>query len=241
MDINYCLRYNEEKGLFLGKCLKCDDSIFSAYDKSGWVTRRFDVPNTGISIRIESNFNYGDRSYLYAVITKNQNLVLDFSIDKLYVLNHSSVSEVVVDSKDWKALFTKIVDLCKNYNENVCPTSAIRYVDEILNILESETVNVKCSFHKKESVKWDGYLLTTSYGGNKLKDLLDSLENSEIDDDVLTEHILKACKVFIRKIKNVKVDTEDRRMKKLAEALYRVIGFMMDNDEELDFLSNYVK
>ena len=136
MNKNICLCYNADKGFYIQNCHSCSEAIFTTYDTIG----RKQEPAGNFNIRIESKFNSDSNSYLYAEIEYNGRQLLDFAKDKILVLDNCSVTKFSVPSEDWDELFKKIVDAYSNKTSNACPTSAIRYVDELCKILNSVTL-----------------------------------------------------------------------------------------------------
>lgn len=209
------------------------------YDVSGFKTTPIEIPDKEIKIIICSNFNYGKQSYLYALIKCKGYPLLDFSKEKIRILNNSSLSMFSVTSGDWETLYRKIVRACNESIPKVCPVSAIEYVDELNRILENDYVEIKGVYHESKTIKWETNLLVSLLVGDRLIDLIDSLQRAQIEDEVLNEHILLVCRHYLHKIKEVNVDVSDNHTNRLAKALNYVCNFMLNHGKGIEFLTYY--
>ncbi len=234
-NINLC--YSKEKGLFIGDPYKdINESIFEIYDYKGYKTILTEIPDEKIDIRINSNFHYDRKSYLYAEIKCNNHFWLDFSTEQLRILWNSSVTKFSVASEDWQALFNKIVNAYKTYKTTVCPIMAIRYVDELGKLFDETPIIFRAALHEENSIIWDGNCVSALYATDKLQDLLNGLQSANIDDEVLTTHILNVCHKFLRRLKQLDFKPTDPRTIRFAETLSSVCDFMVKHNAGIDFL-----
>lgn len=236
MNQNICLCYNTEKGFHTQNCYSCRDTIFTTYDTKGFKKTTIDMPTEGIKINIRSNFRFGIQSYLYAQIEYKDKLILDFSKDQIRVVNNSSVMKFCAPTEDWETLLKKIAIACKNATSDVCPTSAIGYVDELCKILNSDHVEIKRAFHDDTSSMRNGKFLTMLLVGDKLRDLFDGLDEAKMEDEVLTEHLLSLCRLFLCNLKSINIDFEDKRTIRIAQTLNYICKFLIVHDAEIEFL-----
>lgn len=171
MNQNICLCYNTEKD-FTHKTATVVETPYLPPMIQRASKTTIDMPTEGIKINIRSNFRFGIQSYLYAQIEYKDKLILDFSKDQIRVVNNSSVMKFCAPTEDWETLLKKIAIACKNATSDVCPTSAIGYVDELCKILNSDHVEIKRAFHDDTSSMRNGKFLTMLLVGDKLRDLL---------------------------------------------------------------------
>lgn len=107
-------------------CHNCNNSVFNAYDKPGWKNTTISCGDFRVIIR--ANFGYQGASYLQATIEKGGRLILDFSLDKLYVLNNSSVSAFSAKTEYLESLFPKIESACKFVDYGLNESVALAYL-----------------------------------------------------------------------------------------------------------------
>ena len=87
MDI--CLCYSEDKGLYTKQLLpdeKPKELLFRPNNNRGERHEPVKIPQENITIIINSYFDYGQKSYLNAIVKRNDLIILDFDTKKLQVL-----------------------------------------------------------------------------------------------------------------------------------------------------------
>ncbi len=235
MNENICLCYSKGKGFYTRNCFECDDSVFRVYDSKGYRTTNIEVPETEINIKIASNFGYGANSYLFATIHKSGTQILDFSIDKIGMLNHNSINEISVQPEDWNSLLESIALTCNGQNTNSRLTGAIRYIDELNKVLNAESIEIVNKQSGSPTI-WEGEFLVTLLVGDRLRDLMEGLRIANIEDEVINEHILTLCSRFVRNLKHLDINPEDSRVIRLAETLTCICEYMKGHNAELDFM-----
>lgn len=235
MNRNICLCYTDDLGLHTREFMDCDNSIFVTHNIKGRKTHTIEIPDGHHKVQIHSNFNFGQRSYLYATIERDGRSLLEFENDKIGVLNHGSVTEFTACTEDWETLLKKIVVAC-NTLPNICPASAIKYVDELGKILTEETINVKGAYHNETPSTWKDKFLVTLHIGTKIRDLIEGLKVADLEDEILTERLLGVCELFMQNLKELDIAPDDRRLPQLAAALGAACDFMATHGHELQLL-----
>lgn len=240
MNQNICLCYNSKKGLYTKYCYNCDEAIFTTYTSIGFKTIPIDLPNEKFKIWIHSNFKYGNNSFLYAVITHDDIPLLDFSIEKITILRHSSVRRFSVASEDWESLLNKIIVACKCYTQDIVVASAISYVDELCSVLNSDSVEIKATFHDTVPKIWKGKSLMTILVAIKLQDLLECLAAANIEDKILSEHIVSTCQLFLHNLSMLSLDSNDSRLPSFAATLKCICNYLSEHGLEVEFLRYFM-
>ena len=240
MNRDICLCYNRENGLVSTKFCRCDDAIFITHDIKKRRTDSFSIPDKNLTIHIMSNFNNGENSYLYAQIEHNGQPLLDFDKRKIRILNHSSIVQFSVIAEDWATLLNKIAYACNHHVPDVCPSAAISYVDELYSILNNDSVEIQSTW-VSDKKNWEGKLLTTLLVAIKLKDLLVWLINVNLEDEVLSEHILPLCSRFLKNLKEIGVISSRSYMESFTKTLKYVCDFMMDHGAGVEFLQYFLQ
>jgi len=152
-----CLCYSKDKGLYT-KCCCGEESdntiIIRPWQTKGFKSQRIKIDEEHLEIFIHSNFGFGKSSYLYAIMNKDNKRLLDYDIEKIFILNNVSVSYICVKEQDWDSLFSKIIEIYSNANNNAS-ASAIGYIDEISTTLEKHEMFIKGALHEEKFTKWD--------------------------------------------------------------------------------------
>ena len=240
MEQNMCLCYTKEKGIFIGhRCKDHQTMIFEPYDCKGYKIVPVVISDENIELSISSNFHYDRKSYLYADIKCNNRPWLDFSTEQLRVLWNCSVTRFSVASEDWLALFSKIVDAYKTYKKATYFTKAIRYVEELGQLFGEYPIRIKTAMHENKFMEWDGKSVCALYVTDKLHDLLNGLHVGCIEEEVLSDHILNVCRIFLRSLKRLNLSSSDPRTIRFASTLRCVCEFMAKHNAEMEFLMEY--
>ena len=240
----YCLCYSQERGLFTRPVpvdKQAEGLLYRPHGYYGYVSDSIDLPEINLHIQIESNFGYGSMAYLYATLTYKGNTVLDFELDKLYVLRHSSVRYLSVPAYDWNALFEKIISAYKKVSYGHYQTSSVAYIEELDKMLEQDSINVRKKFEKEEPAKWEGEFLITLHAGRKLSDLLNGLSQAAPIDEFLTKQLLDLCRKYVTKIIALSFDLDDVRVSQMSESLHSVHDFMCQKGAGAEYLGLILK
>lgn len=237
-----CLCYAKKKGLYICPISSAieEDILVRPHGYKGFWNQDSSIQEEGLNIRVESNFGYGSRSYLKAAVEKNGKAVLDFDKSKIYILNNSSVMTHDVVPYEWEDLFIKIIDASKVSNINLCTSSAISYIEEIGNVLDSEEIQIKGHFSNEKSTKWSGQYLLALHAGNKIRDLINGCYTAEITDSYFIDKTIGICQKFLDKIKEIDIDLTDKRTCQLSESLFSIHEFMSKNKHGLDFFGFFI-
>lgn len=235
-----CLCYSDSKGLYSSNnTIPLSTEIF--YQAHGYMGYYHDIIEiNGLRIRFDSNFGYGNSSYLRATVEKKGQRLLDFDTSKLFVLNHCSVATFDVNPYEWSSLFDKIIVASNNFNPELCSTKSITYIEKMRDILISDSVRIKGSFAKEKEVVWDGDIIVTLLVSDKTKDLLDGLKSAHVSDRITIEYTLKLCRDLLAKFHLINPDITDIRTKRLSDTLFLIHQFMYENDRGLDFFDSFV-
>lgn len=239
MNLNLCLCYSEETGLYISKCQECKETIFKPYDKKGYNTHKIYLPQKDIKITIKSNFKYQSASFLYAEIKKEGKCLLDFSKEKLGILNHSSVRNFSVNTEDWESLFHKIAIACNQSQINDDITqSALIYINDLKHILEQNKIQIKNTPHKEKQSIWQSKFLILLFVGDKMRDLFSALKDASIENSTINNALTILCKDYLQYLKTVDI-INDSRTVRLAQTLIEIGQFMLLHNKAIELLSMY--
>ncbi len=236
------LCFSKEKGLYtriIAEGEQADDIIYRPHGYYGFVSDEIDIPECDLHIQINSNFGYRSKAYLSAMLICKGKVVLSFDTDKLYVLNHSSVSALSVPLYDWDSLFESIIVAYKQALSGLYQTSSIAYIEEIGDMLDKKEIMVRKTFEKEEPTKWEGDFLITLHAGRKLKNLLDGFDLAVQPDEIIIKYLKALCHKYLTKVFSQTFDTNDKRISLLSESLLAIHKFMCQNkagNEYLEYL-----
>lgn len=233
------LCFSKEKGLYtriIAEGEQADDIIYRPHGYYGFVSDEIDILECDLHIQINSNFGYRSKAYLSAMLICKGKVVLSFDTDKLYVLNHSSVSELSVPLYDWDSLFESIIVAYKQALSGLYQTSSIVYIEEIGGMLDKKEILVRKTFEKEEPTKWEGDFLITLHAGRKLKDLLDGFDQATQINNVITRYLLGLCRKYVLKVSSLSLDFDDIRTSQMSECLIPVHKFMCQNKVGAEYL-----
>ena len=238
-----CLCYSEEKGLYVHDLLKGEnpDIIYRPHGYVGLNKDKIVLSNGNLIILIISKFGYGYRKFLRASVQVNNQTLLDFDTSKLYVLNDCSVSTYDVPEYDWNALFEKMVAGYKWYFTEWYTSNASAYIEEISAMLDKDKIFIKGKMTRPKTTRWSGNMLVTLHSGRKIRDLIESLELSNITDTKLIGQINDLCKKYIDKVGCLSIDYEDLRANQISDSLIAIHKFMWQNGAGLDFMKHIFK
>ena len=234
-----CLCFSPEKGLYKMPFSYEEESeciLFRPHGYMGWFRKCIPIPEYQAKITISSNFGYGSRSYLYATMEINGYTILDFDIEKLYVLNNSSLNKFCVPTYHWDMLFDKIINNCKLSLLGLYSTPIIGYIDKIAEMLEQKSIYVRGYIDKEKKTKWKGDFITCLHAGDKIRDLILGLESAPPVDDVVDTHLMKLCKKFLSEVFSLEIDLDDTRTHDISSALLSVHQYLNKKKADKEYL-----
>jgi len=235
-----CLCYSDKYGLYTDKIPDGDNPeelLYRPQGYAGYINNKIEIPDRNIEITILSNFGYGSASYLRAAVKFGNRRILDFELSKMYVLNNCSITTIDVPTYNWNLLFEKIIDAYNTASLGVLTTSAIAYIDELSDMLDSDVITVKGYIDKEKSTPWDGAFLISLHAGKKIQDLIKGLEVAEVSDPTVLKYTMNLCRKYIKKMKTLPLDYEDSRISQLSESLLFIHKFMCENEGGTEYLN----
>ncbi len=235
-----CLCFSNEKGLYTKRISENEslaELLYRPQGYVGFVSDKLSIPGQNVEITIQSNFGYGNASYLRATVAVGNRYVLDFDISKLYILNKCSVTTLDVSLYDWDGLFKKIIDAYNLISIDNLTTSSIAYVEELSDMLDKDKILVKGYIDNEDNTCWEGQFLITSHVGRKIHDLLKGFEVAKVSDSILLKHTMNLCRKYISVFRSLALDYEDSRVEHLSQALLSIHKFMYENNAGIEYLS----
>lgn len=235
-----CLCFSNEKGLYTKRISENEslaELLYRPQGYVGFVSDKLSIPGQNVEITIQSNFGYGNASYLRATVAVGNRYVLDFDISKLYILNKCSVTTLDVSLYDWDGLFKKIIDAYNLISIDNLTTSSIAYVEELSDMLDKDKILVKGNIDNEDNTCWEGQFLITSHVGRKIHDLLKGFEVAKVSDSILLKHTMNLCRKYISVFRSLALDYEDSRVEHLSQALLSIHKFMYENNAGIEYLS----
>lgn len=235
-----CLCFSNEKGLYTKRISENEslaELLYRPQGYVGFVSDKLSIPGQNVEITIQSNFGYGNASYLRATVAVGNRYVLDFDISKLYILNKCSVTTLDVSLYDWDGLFKKIIDAYNLISIDNLTTSSIAYVEELSDMLDKDKILVKGYIDNEDNTCWEGQFLITSHVGRKIHDLLKGFEVAKVSDSILLKHTMNLCRKYISVFRSLALDYEDSRVEHLSQVLLSIHKFMYENNAGIEYLS----
>ena len=239
---NKCLCYSMDKGLYVSDVIFAveKDVLFLPHGYKGFWNQEKTIQEENLKIKLETNFGYGIRTYMKAIVEKNGQRFLDFDLSKMNVLNNCSITTLNVEPYDWEKLFNKIVFISKGFDPQNCFSSAINYIEKIDSVLDKKEIFVKSTFFSEETFKWEGEYLVTLFVANIIKDVIKGHQLANITDEYFIGKCSQLFRKFLCKIQEIDIDLHDRRTAQLAETLFLIHEFMVQNKTGLDFLEFFI-
>lgn len=239
---NICLCYSETMGLYVSDVLHApkDEVLFIAHGDKGFWKKQVELEDMNMTIRLETNFGYGNRTYMRAIIERAGKKLLDFDQSKMYILNNCSIMTVDVEPHDWEKLFKKIISISKEFNPNKCPLSAISYIEELNSLLNKKEILIKGSYISDFPTKWRGEYIVLLFLAQKIRDLIKGYNAAKVTDEVFANKCLQLYNNFLQKIKVIDIDLSDKRTSQFAEALFMIHEIMIKNELGCNFLSHFI-
>lgn len=234
------LCYNkEEKRLYIGSEFS-NDSLFVEHDKKGYKGYKIEVPNEPVEIIISSNLHYHGASYLYAKIKFRGKYLLNFKdTHALYCLNKSDLNMFSVSAGNWQELFDIIVKNCNNFFIN--ESDIERYLSEVENMIQSESISVYRNKTAQTSNLWKGVLLVLLHSMDVLSNIIESKDESVLSDNKFFEdRLLKTCKIFLKRFSECYESFErkekDQRLNRLSKELIIVCEYISKYGKPLEYV-----
>lgn len=239
---NHYLCYSEAKGLYVTRTplASKEDVIFLPHGHKGFWKKQVLLAKENLTIQVETNFGYGSRAYMRAIIERDGQRLLDFDKSKMYILNNCSVMTLDVKPYEWEELFNKIISISKGFAPGQCTSSAIFYVEEIDNILNKKEILIKATFDKEKVAIWNDEYLVTLFAANKIRDLIKGYNMANITDEYFSDKCTQLYKNFLQKIQKIEINLSDSRTIQLAETLFMIHEFMTKNEKGIDFLEYFL-
>jgi hypothetical protein len=239
---NYCLCYSEAKGLYVTEIPLApkEDVLFIPHGHKGFWKEQVQLAKKNLTILVETNFGYGSRTYMRAVVERDGQRLLDFDKSKIYILNNCSVMTLDVIPYEWKKLFYKIISISKGFFPSQCTSSALSYVEEIDNILNKKEILIKATSDKEKATIWNDEYLITLFAADKIRDLIKGCDMANITDGYFLDKCIQLYKNFLHNMQEKGIDLSDSRTMRLAETLFMIHEFMAKNEKGLDFLEYFL-
>lgn len=227
------LCYNKKSDtLYISDSALTEETLFESYDDKGLYHDKpeFIIPGTTFSVKIKSNFEYGNASYLRAYIIYNNKPLFDFyNWSKVLQPNKYLRFEVVPNAQNWKYLFQKIIDVYNarndwNYNAITEGLNALQ-----LMLMDPNSVKIR-RFVWSNDVIWND-AVSILHIARKIEELIDALEiikdNCEVHN--IDDAIVDACVKIIPLISSAYIkwyETQDQRMRyfeKIFSIIYKYL------------------
>lgn len=254
--MDYALRYNSKKGLYISEDNRDGDKILlSSHSFMHERMRKFELTEDNFRVFVWSNF--GCAYYMHAIIYYKGRKLLDFNPQKIFVLNHRELSNFYVSStmgieKAWLAIFEIIInvyndrDLYYQHNE---PEFSL-YYKRLLELASAQEVKVWGSWNiNRRPATWKGGLLSFSLFSSNLYLLLSEAEK---DDDFSEKHgieIIALCKTFLVTLKKSYSDLNYHNKirggitieERLVRTFDKIHKYMEEKGESAVFLSSLIQ
>ncbi len=239
---NKCLCYSKEKGLYVSDIISAvkENVLFLPHGYKGFWNQEKTIQEENLKIKLETNFGYGIRTYMRAIVEKDGQRFLDFDLSKMNVLNNCSITTLNVEPYDWEKLFNKIVFISKGFDPQNCFSSAINYIEKIDSVLDEQEIFVKSTFFSEETFKWEGEYLVALFVAGIIKDVIKGCQLANITDEYFIGKCSQLFRKFLCKIQEIDIDLHDRRTAQLADTLFLIHEFMVQNKTGLDFLEFFI-
>lgn len=234
-----CLCYDSGKGFYTKLFYEGDDSteiLIKPYYQKGRKSTVIKTPDGINRIILKTYFTSWSTAYHKAEVFHKENRLLDFDINTLPVLNNVSTMTFCTPQQDWDLLFGKIIDSYNLYQSGKIAEKAYVFIDAISSMLNSNSIYVKGAFHQKKTTEWDKELLITLHSGRKIKDLLEGILISPIEDKELSTRINGLINAFLVKIKKQSFDFNDSRIGQISDALFSIHKYMYVSSDKNSFL-----
>lgn len=238
---NLCLCYSEAMGLYVTRIplASKEDVLFLPHGHKGFWEKQVSLTKENLTIQVGTNFGYGSRTYMKAIIERDGQRLLDFDKHKMYILN-CSVMTLDVKPYEWGKLFNKIISISKGFNPSQCTSSALSYVEEIDSILNKKEILIKATSEKEKAIIWNDEYLITLFAANKIRDLIKGYNMANITDGYFSDKCTQLYKKFLHKIQKIEINLSDSRTIQLAKTLFLIHEFMTTNGNGADFLKYFI-
>ena len=233
------LCFSKEKGLYtrnISEGEEADDILYRPHGYYGYVKDNVNVLDLGLNILFDTNFGYSSASYMRAKLISGGNVILDFNIEKLRILNHCSVETITVPVYDWDYLFYRVMSLSKQTSSEQ-ERHLIAYIKEIGIMLNQDVIEIKGTFEDNKSVKWEGDYLVALYTGRKIRDLLDGLKKVPPFGEKVTNLLLDISRRYVSKVVKLNPYADDPRIPQLSDDLLAVHEFMCQEKAGAEYVN----
>lgn len=240
MSIALCYDKTKDK-LYIGSEIG-NNVLFVSHEEKGHNHNRpqFPVPETNFSIKIESNFKYGNRAYLRASMWYNNIPLFNFQ-NWLNCLNCKLLYfKVEPTPEHWEELFTKIIEIYKyrdswNYNSIFNGLNALNDAlshPEEITVCNSPWLNPQTPWKEPLSI-----LHLT----RKFCELLDNLETLKLNEVNLFKEILNSICIKIMPLIITTYKHLIQKQQNEEEASHNITTYISGFDEKFDTLCSYLK
>lgn len=236
-----CLCYSQEKGLYTKRLTEnesCDELLYRPHGYVGEVNEKRCIPGQDIEIEFQSNFDYrNSKSYLRALIKKNNRSILDFDLAKMFILRNCSIQYQDVPVYDWDALFEKIIKAYNRASLDEYTTSSIGYLEELNMMLDKSEIIIKGDYSEEQESHWKGVFSVILFASNKIRDFLKGYEDAQIADSTVQKQTHNLLLKYVYKVKSMDLDYSDSRVSQISETMMLIHKFMCENKAGTEYLS----
>lgn len=240
-EYNSCLCYSDAKGLYMSTIIFApkEDVLFHPHGHKGFWNKQVQIQQENLTIRIETNFGYGSRTYMRAIVERDGQRLLDFDPSKMFILNNCSIQTLNVEPYDWDNLFYKIISVLKGSSNSRNTSCAMSYVEGICNLLDKKEIQIKGTLNR-ETTNWNGEYLVILFAAIKIRDLIKGYNMANITDKLFSEKCCQLYNKFLQKIQEIEINLSDRRTAQLEETLFLIHEFMKKNEKGLEFFKLFI-
>ena len=240
-EFNSCLCYSDAKGLYMSTIIFApkEDVLFHPHGHKGFWNKQVQIQQENLTIRVETNFGYGSRTYMRAIVERDGQRLLDFDLSKIYILNNYSILTLDVEPYDWESLFNKIISVSNGSAYSQYSSCATSYVEGICNLLDKKEIQIKGTFNRK-TINWNGEYLVILFAASKIRDLIKGYNLANITDKHFSGECCQLFNKFLQKVQEIDIDLSDNRAIQLEETLFLIHEFMAKNEKGLDFFEHFI-
>lgn len=192
MSIALCYD-NTKDNLYISPVIGEKNILFESYEEKGYKQNKskFFIPGTNFSIKIESNFGYGTRSYLRALMWYNDVPLLNFYNWWDCINCRLSFFEVEPTAEHWEELFSQIINVY-NHKDSWNYNSINNGINELHNALSHpEKITIRNHPWPPPKSVWEEKLSVLHFA-RKNTELLNELVSLKFDDIQYFKDILNS-------------------------------------------------
>lgn len=245
----YCLCYKESVGLYIDRCdiLPSDGLIME--DNTPHVNKQFSavVPNTDITIIVNSYLGLGGLGQLYANILYGSRYLLNFAdINQLKNLSSKAgcISSFSVRPGEWYELFSKIINV---YKAEISINKISDYFTQLNNLMDQDSIEFY-SYERRTSrpTCWEGEFLVLLYFSDKIDNLIRFIPYSVVGErtdvnDLVVESCIHLVRNIMSKLDFSKLYSYDLRVKRMSDNIYEIFGYLRERGYHVNFLDTLQK